>query len=88
MGRAKSRRSPAIAPYNGSVGASRLDQFHRRATRLIRDWDAETSISNAERLDFLNWLLYEFGRRAAALEPAEGEKPVGGSGSGFKPVYL
>jgi hypothetical protein len=50
--------------------------------------DAETSIDNREKLDFIRWLQYELERRAAPLGPTEGETPVGGSDSGFDPVYL
>jgi hypothetical protein len=68
--------------------ATQLDRFHRRASRFVRDLDAETGIDNAEKLDFIRWLQYELERRAAALEPTERETPVDGSGSGFQPVYL
>jgi hypothetical protein len=68
--------------------ATELDRLHRRASRFLRDLDAETSITNPERLDFLHWLQYELTRRAAVLELSEGETPVGSPGSDFEPVYL
>jgi hypothetical protein len=81
------RTHRSSAEYNRTV-ATELDRLHRRASRFLRDLDAGTSISNPERLDFIRWLQYELARRAAPLEPPEGEAQAGGSGSGFEPVYL
>jgi hypothetical protein len=77
----------SFAAYNRTV-ATQLDRLHRRASRFLRDLDAETSISNPERLDFIHWLQYELARLAAPLEPSEGETRGGGLSSGFEPVYL
>jgi hypothetical protein len=67
---------------------TQLDRLHHRASRFHRDLDADTSIDNLEKLDFIRWLQYELARRAAPLEPPEGETQVGCSGSGFEQVYL
>lgn len=69
------------------MATSRLDQLHRRATRFLRDLDADTATDKSEKLDFLDWLMYEFERRAAALQPPPAETPQE-SFTRFRPIYM